>query len=206
MAKGKLELRLFEFSPAIEKLMGEIEANTDEDGVWVGGARPFEDIVQDVMNMEKDKKEKVLGIGHLIKHLKECMERHQAHSALHAKKAKSFENNIERLKAYIKGNTTSEEKFKDDFVSIYPMKTSAVIPSVPVDKLPVTYRRPVLASGFDRFVVERLHLACAKQSLPSPFAWEADKQSLKKDVEECLDAGTNHPWGSLETGRTVVVR
>lgn len=208
MSKGSLDFKLFEFTPEIQRLMGEIEANTNEDGEWVGGARPFEDIVQDIMNMEHAKKDKVLGIGHLILHLKECMERHQAHSERHAKKAKSFENNIERLKSYIKGNTGEADKFKDDFVSIYPMKTSACIPLVPVDQLPVIYKRPKFAPAaeIDRNVVARLDAACARQDVPSPFRWEPDVETLKKDVKDAEAAKSNHPYGRLEHGRTVVIR
>lgn len=205
---GKLELRLYEFSPAIERLMAEIDSRTNEDGEWTDNGRPFEEIVQEVMNMERDKKEKVLDIGHLILHLDACAERHDAHAKKHAKKKAGFENQAKRLREYIKGNTSADEKFKDDFVSIYPMKTSAVIPLVQVEALPIEYRRPILVSSseLDRSVADRLDRACKDKQIASPFAWETDKEALKKDVKEASKAGTNHPFGRLEEGRTIVVR
>lgn len=208
MPKNNLELRLYEFNPAIEKLMEEIAAHTNEDGEWVEDGRPFEEIVQETMNMERDKKDKVLGIGHLILHLDECAERHEAHAAKHAKKRASFEKQAQRLRDYIKGNTSETEKFKDDFVSIYPMKTSAVIPTVVTENLPVEYRRPSLVSSenLDRSMVERLDVACRTKGLPTPFTWEPDKAALKKDVLEAQKNGTNHPYGRIESGRTIVVR
>lgn len=208
MPKGSLELRLYEFTPEIERLMAEIEANTDEDGQWVEGSRPFEEILQDITNMERDKKEKVLALGRLILHLDECQDRHKAHAAKHEKKAKAFGTNANRLREYVKGNITDGEKFKDDFVSIYPMKTSAVIPTVAVESLPVAYRRPVMkkAGELDRETVNRLHVACLTKNIKSPFDWEVDKETLKKDVKDCDSKNVQHPFGRLETGRTVVVR
>lgn len=204
---SKLELKLYDFTPAIEKLMGEIEAHTDEDGQWVEGGRPFEDIVQDVMNMEQGKKEKILSIGHLILHLDECAERHEAHKAKHAKKEKSFEAQAKRLREYIKGNSAEGDKFKDDFVSIYSQKSAAVIPLVTVENLPVEYRRPVLvkSDALDRSVVDRLDIACKTKGMASPFAWDVDKETLKKDIKALPD-GQSHPWGRLETSRSIVVR
>lgn len=199
-------MRLYEFEPAIQAIQEEIENGIDyETGEWKG-EKPIDEIIQQKMNMEQGQLQKVLSIGHLILHYRKLEEDHEALKAKHARKEKAAAKAQEILKNYIKASVKDGFKAKDAVVSIYEMKPERVQPLVPVEQTPPAFRRPSLVSNYSRDLAHRIEQGLAKQSLPSPFTWEHDKEALKAAAKECEANGTQFDLAKLEKGRSVVVR
>ncbi len=203
---GKLDLRLYEFSPAIEALKDKLEDNIDiETGEYVG-TEPIEDLMLDIASMEHSKKEKILDIGKLILYYKKMVEIHDEIAAKHKRKSNSAEKAREMLVEYIKGNTSNGEKFKDAYVSIYDMHKERVQPLKTVEETPVAYLRASLVKDYPRDVVDRIQKSCLKQNLPAPFTFEHDKEALKAAFKDCETNGVQFDLAKLEKNRSVVVR
>jgi hypothetical protein len=203
---AKMDLRLYEFEPAMEAIQEELSNSIDMDtGEWIG-ERTVEEVFQDKMNMELGVKEKALSIGRLILYYKAMAEAHDTLKAKHARKERAAEKAQEVLKEYLKACLPVGFKAKDAEVSIYEMQPSRVQPLVPVEETPVAYRRPSLVSNYSRDLAERIENGMKKQNLPSPFTWDHDKEALKAAIKDCEANGVTFDLAKLEKGRSVVVR
>lgn len=203
---GKIDFRLYEFDPAIQAIQDVIESNIDyETGEYIG-ALPIEELIQEKMNMEKDKQEKILSLAKLVLYYRKLSEDHEELEKKHQRKKIAAEKAADRLRDYIKAFTPEGFKAKDAQVSIYEMRPVRVQPLKPVEEMPAVYRRPSLVKDFNRDVADRINKSCAKQGLPTPFEWEHDLKALKDAAKEYEDAGSQFDLARLESGRAVVVR
>lgn len=202
MAKEKIDFRLYEFPKEIQDIQDYIDSNIDlETGEFVGEI-PIEQAIQDRTNMEMAREKKVLSIGKLIKHYDHMADSHESLEARHAKKKRAAQKAVALLKKYIKDNVPADFKAKDEEVSIYPHKSSFVMPLVTVEETPAEFKRPSMKPNYDRQLAQRIENSCKKQGLDSPFEWEHDKAAMKDEIK----ANPNFPLGRLEEQYSMVVR